>query len=503
MRIAKTVISTLLTASVPLMSCPHLCSSEYEVSGQEAAFDDAYAKRLDLPTYDEVMHFIDRVENDDLESICDPENLQKVNFFVAQLAQEGLLSEDGKEAAILAEDISDLLYEDASPYTYAYSLGDNTQYTIIPAVYFDGGAHAILCKSWLKKKYEQVKKFVKKHKKAIIIGAAVVVAVAIVVATVGVGTGAGAAVAGGAAAAASDPKDGHDPRHGNDSIEPESNPSSASQESSTATVQGLIQEHITDAKEVIANDVPAATAPIETPEQEKTLWETMRGIGSKIAHETFLAVSSIASGGAELVQNAVDFAKNLSSGFEGAPSLDHLHPKQDFEDRVAAGHDAIDDIFSTDLGHCYTADSHHNFFTENDTVIGIIPIIPGANGSIPITGRVSPTQANNIKGWGIGQPIQNLTVEGNVPKWNTVRQRYWKNREEWAKSNPGKHDYTSRDMERMKEGLAPQKYSHEKGAWESKELHHDPAQRDGGLFDFVEVWPEEHAAIDSYRHAGK
>lgn len=38
---------------------------------------------------------------------------------------------------------------------------------------------------------------------------------------------------------------------------------------------------------------------------------------------------------------------------------------------------------------------------------------------------------------------------------------------------------------------------------ESIELHHDPAQRDGGLFDIQPFTPEEHADRDKYRNLGK
>ena len=41
---------------------------------------------------------------------------------------------------------------------------------------------------------------------------------------------------------------------------------------------------------------------------------------------------------------------------------------------------------------------------------------------------------------------------------------------------------------RMKKGLAH---------------HHIPSQRDGGLFDFEEVWPGEHAEMDNFRHIGE
>ena len=41
------------------------------------------------------------------------------------------------------------------------------------------------------------------------------------------------------------------------------------------------------------------------------------------------------------------------------------------------------------------------------------------------------------------------------------------------------------------------------GKLESMELHHDPAQRDGGLFDFIKVWPDEHVKLDPKRYLGE
>lgn len=54
----------------------------------------------------------------------------------------------------------------------------------------------------------------------------------------------------------------------------------------------------------------------------------------------------------------------------------------------------------------------------------------------------------------------------------------------------------------MENGLAPQQRNLSTGKMESIELHHTPPQKDGGLFDFIEVSPEEHAAIDEFRHIG-
>ena len=106
--------------------------------------------------------------------------------------------------------------------------------------------------------------------------------------------------------------------------------------------------------------------------------------------------------------------------------------------------------------------------------------------------------AGTVRGWRTGDPITNLTRQGNVPAWSTIRQRYWKNEalynpSAWSKSN----------LERMRRGLAPQQRNRRTGVWESIELHHTPPRREGGLFDFVPLTPDEHAAVDSFRHLGR
>ncbi len=111
--------------------------------------------------------------------------------------------------------------------------------------------------------------------------------------------------------------------------------------------------------------------------------------------------------------------------------------------------------------------------------------------------RVPLIIANNSKGWKVGEPINNLTKSGNVPKWDTIRKRHWKTE---AHLNPERFD-TIENLERSKKGLAPQRIIVD--TIESKELHHMPPQREGGKFNFIEVWPEEHAQIDPFRQIGE
>jgi len=114
-----------------------------------------------------------------------------------------------------------------------------------------------------------------------------------------------------------------------------------------------------------------------------------------------------------------------------------------------------------------------------------------------IAGAVtSATLKNAAKtGWKVGQPITNLTAKGNVPAWSTVRQRFWKN-EAFLNGST----YSESNLLRMKRGLAPQRLNPNTGLMESMELHHHIVpQRNGGLFDFMKVWPDEHRALDPFR----
>jgi RHS repeat-associated protein len=106
------------------------------------------------------------------------------------------------------------------------------------------------------------------------------------------------------------------------------------------------------------------------------------------------------------------------------------------------------------------------------------------------------SEANAAKGgWKVGQPITNLTAKGNVPAWSTVRQRFWKN-EAFLNGST----YSESNLLRMQKGLAPQRLNPNTGLMESMELHHHIVpQRNGGLFDFMKVWPDEHRALDPFR----
>jgi hypothetical protein len=103
------------------------------------------------------------------------------------------------------------------------------------------------------------------------------------------------------------------------------------------------------------------------------------------------------------------------------------------------------------------------------------------------------------RGWQRGDDIYAPTRAGNEPNWNTVRARYWKN---VANDPEAASQWDETNLARMRTGRAPQRFNPDKPGTESMELSHEPVpQRDGGR-DVVPRWPQDHAAVDPFRHPG-
>jgi hypothetical protein len=142
-----------------------------------------------------MIKLIDDLEDGELEKRCSQADLEQLNRFLADLSMRGILPNALEEACVLEQDIDELLYGDDGVFEYAVSFGQDRDYVIVPTVFY-GHGEMILCKSWFHKKWDQTKKFVKKHRKAIIIGAAVVVSTVIVVGVVVAASTVGAAAVG-------------------------------------------------------------------------------------------------------------------------------------------------------------------------------------------------------------------------------------------------------------------------------------------------------------------
>jgi filamentous hemagglutinin len=118
---------------------------------------------------------------------------------------------------------------------------------------------------------------------------------------------------------------------------------------------------------------------------------------------------------------------------------------------------------------------------------------------VPYVGVVGRQGRNAARAWRLGDNVYAPTAQGNVPAWSTVRSRFWKNE---AASLNAAEAYGAENVDRMRRGLAPQRYNADRGAMESMELSHEPIPlRDGGR-NFVPRWPQDHAAVDPFRRPG-
>jgi tetratricopeptide (TPR) repeat protein len=144
-------------------------------------------------TYDEVLQYLADIESGVLESKCNFQDLERINAWLVYLARSGVIPGDIEAINLLEADIEEL-DEQGLGFEFASYIDDDAQFMLIPSI-TAGSFEAFICKSWISKKWKQTKKFVKEHKKEILIGAAVVVAATVVVVAVACGMGAAAASA--------------------------------------------------------------------------------------------------------------------------------------------------------------------------------------------------------------------------------------------------------------------------------------------------------------------
>jgi len=222
----------------------------------------------------------------------------------------------------------------------------------------------------------------------------------------------------------------------------------------------------------------------------KSAAEKAKETGSMIAHGIYDFFSEQLSPISETSGDFSEITETLSKKLQEVSPFDK-DPRESYRERVEAIHEKIDETFGTDHAKMYSKEAKA---AEGEITKGILP---------PPGGLVKGTPPNSTKGWKVGEPKNNLTQKGNIPKWDTVRARHWKNKEithrEGRVKEKLEYEPTEDNLRRMKKGLAPQRKNPDTHKIESIELHHDPAQRDGGLFDFIEVTSEEHARLDACR----
>ena len=330
-----------------------------------------------LSSYDNILNLIDDLEDGKLEKRYGEADLEKINYFLANLAAQGVLPNEPEEEFVLQNDIQELLHGEENPYEYSFSLGQGNDYVIVPAVFY-GQGEIILCKNLVKKKWEQTKKFVKKHKKAIIIGAAVVVAASVVIGVV-------AALSAGAAAAAEADKDEKnkpqakkEEQQSASSSNPPADPSPATSAASEASVlKSVIEEHVSNFKETLAEEKLLQASNQSKGHEDAALGEKARNLGAILAHQTLDGISELTSCVPQLLEETKDIGQRiLPESLLPSQDVVEITPMKNFENLVATGHEKIDQVFSTDQADLYTPEAKE---ARDKFAIGIIPF-PGSFG---------------------------------------------------------------------------------------------------------------------------
>ncbi len=326
-------------------------------------------------SYDDMLNLIDAIEVGELEKRCSEDDLEKINHLLANLAKQGNLSNEEEGDSVLENDIQELLHSEDNPFKFCSSFSQNN-YVIFPAV-FSGQGEIFLCKSWIQKKWHQTKKFIKHHKKAIIIGAAVAVGAAVAICAVATAVTTCAAAAGGVVASSESSKNEKD-KAKDQKIAILPPPSMPYMDSApvivtsheTPILKAVLDEHVSTFKEVVVEKELLQDSALKTP---SSFSEQLRNLGAGLAHEILQGVSNLV----QTVPHLLEEVKNLGSLVLPQyllPSANgtEIMPKENFEKLIAEGHEKIDEVFSTDQVEYISAINEAN----DRFVIGIVPL-PG------------------------------------------------------------------------------------------------------------------------------
>ncbi|MES2344906.1 MAG: hypothetical protein V4494_03085 [Chlamydiota bacterium] len=350
------LITVPSTALYPQFNTP-IITIEAHDTAQE------FSQKDDLLSYDDVLNLIDALENGELEKTCTDADLEKINHFLANLAQQGLLPDEIEEGFALENDVQELLYGENNLYEYALSFNYKDDYTIASTA-FNKQEEILLCKSWIAKKWNQTKKFVKKHRKAILIGAAVAVAAVVIICAVAAASTAGAvaAAAGAAGAATSESdKEKNEPIEQNPAISslstPEVSPILAAI-NETSMLKKVFEEHICIFKETITENHLIQMSNPSQNHKDPSFEDKLRYLGSGLAHQVLDAVDELTCFLPHLLEEIKDLGQLLPEGVLHSPAEGYeTTPKENHEKLIALGHEKIDELFSTDQANCYTPEA--------------------------------------------------------------------------------------------------------------------------------------------------
>ncbi|MCI0382222.1 MAG: hypothetical protein L0207_04125 [Chlamydiae bacterium] len=371
MRYCKPIINSILLFTIPAVPLyPQTEPPQIEQSPTEKLLTSLSDR---LPSYDDVLKLLDEIESGEAEEKYTPEELERITQFIVFLAREGLLP--GDDVQELENDTHDLLYgEDGNgSYEFFYSLNQGSDYIIVPAV-FDSVGKIILCKGWLKKKFDKIKGYVKRHKKAIIIGAAIVVATAVVIGVAAAATAGAAGVAGAASSPGHDKKEKPTPEE--KTPVPVDIPSTNTTMKETPVLKETINEQVSSFKEFMGEDKFVQQSTSSREWNDFSFGEKTRELGAFLAHKAFDEVSTLAGLVPKLYEELQGVGAQVIPEGLSLPNDISESSKENFENLVAGGHKIIDQVFSSDQAQFYDPEIKANDLMNN-FAIGVIPL-PGA-----------------------------------------------------------------------------------------------------------------------------
>ncbi|GAB4184732.1 MAG: hypothetical protein Tsb0015_01130 [Simkaniaceae bacterium] len=335
-------------------------------------------------TYDEIIQMLEDLESGELERRYSPMQLEKVNDYIATLAKEGILPNEFEEEYELAEDTYDLMYGEDSVFQLTRYLENSHEYMIIPAVLNGYSGYDIIQCGKISKAWKKTKKFCKKHKKAIIIGAVVVVAVTVVaVAIVSASSASAASAAAGTAGAAAGAGAGSSD-FGHSESKEESPPVSAAPKETLPSVdtneapimKAALDDHVASFKEFLLEDKAAQEATGSKGWDEMSFGEKAREVGANVAHKALDEVTDLVKVFPQLCEEVKELGDRfLPESLKLPASGEPVSLVENYENMVAKGHEAIDKVFSTDQAELFTAEARAND-SMNNFAIGMIPL-PG------------------------------------------------------------------------------------------------------------------------------
>jgi len=270
---------TLLAQGIPIQECSNH-------TGKHLPRSIKKKERYHLVTYDEILFVLKEIETEEIAKYRE-KDIHRVNEFLVHLAKEGVLPNAPNQVA-LQYDIDSLLGEDSCEFALAPSI-------------FEVDRDCFQQVGLFSKPWEKTKKFLKKYKKEIIIGAVIVVAVATIVA-VAVCVSAGAATAATAAGAAASTS----PRKENEagSSSPKEEPKGA------PLLQETVTEQIDSFKEVLANESFFSAAD-SNQYGRLSMEETGRTLGHLFVNEGIANIQSQGNHSPRLVEE-IDQLSHIS-----------------------------------------------------------------------------------------------------------------------------------------------------------------------------------------------